>query len=60
MLTPQVRAYAATRGFDADLLALPIRLAEEAEEFPALGRAANGRVRIYLDTKDWINLALRS
>jgi hypothetical protein len=56
-ISTQLRTFAMAAGFDADLLSLALWHIQEAENFPVIGAAADRRLKIYLDLKDWIALA---
>ncbi|MEU9345419.1 hypothetical protein AB0D74_29865 [Streptomyces sp. NPDC048278] len=56
-ISPQLGAAADSLGFDAAALPLTLRYIGEADNFPLLGASHERKVKVYLDTKDWITLA---
>jgi hypothetical protein len=44
-------------GFDPAVLTLAMSLCAEADRYPLLPAHATGRVKVFLDTKDWVALA---
>ncbi|KUO19762.1 hypothetical protein AQJ91_18310 [Streptomyces dysideae] len=56
-IPPQLRAAAQSFGFDVATLPFALGIISEASDFPLLGSDHDHKVKVYLDTKDWIALA---